>query len=364
MFCAAVPPQRGSGLMSFCTAVDQRWYSSPEFITCLPCDVSATPGGLVSVAPVQDRVSLQTTGVASWLGPGISQGRHRQLSTLGLFFQLCRHRRQITKVASWWGASSDGFLCGAPTWCPDSSLEWNVRKNATGCAGRADARSFFHVWAEKNPLTYFHLGEKGEKIDFLFLRRRQRQRQRAVKPLKGRHKLLALSPLWRDVFQLWECDSAQASVLTSSSEVHQWRDGLAPSTLTQCVTAEINSVQNGHGVSNHAIIGGKTNPFPNWPHQTRHIFQLWFPQKRIPNYDSSTRTLRGRMHESETKYPAWWNVWLKMTVLIPLQSTHQSNWGPVDLQFMSELCTSVNQDLSVILHRCNFVLFLQDFVFL
>lgn len=72
------------------------------------------------------------------------------------------------------------------------------------------------------------------------------------------------------------------TVLTSSSEVHQWRDGLAPTTLTQCVTAEINSVENGHGVSNYAIIGGKkTNPFPNWLHQTRHIFQLWFPQKKI-----------------------------------------------------------------------------------
>lgn len=118
----------------------------------------------------------------------------------GLFSTLqapsANHQR-----ASWW-AFSDGFLCGVPTWCPDSSLEWNVRKNATGCAGRADARSFFHVWAEKEPLTYFKLGKKGEKIESPFLRRQ------AVKPLKGRHKLLALSPLWRDVFQLWECDSA------------------------------------------------------------------------------------------------------------------------------------------------------------
>lgn len=164
------------------------------------------------------------------------------------------------------------------------------------------------------------------------------------------------------------------TVLTSSSEVHQWRDGLARSTLTQCVTAEINSVQNGHGVSNYAIIGGKKkNPFHNWLHQTRHIFQLWFPQKRILTCDSSMRTLPGHMHAPETKYPAWWNVWLKMTVLIPLQSTHQSIWGPVDLKFISELWKSVHQDLSVILHRCNwnfvqlisctFVLFLQDFFF-
>lgn len=49
------------------------WYSSSGFITYLPCDVNASPGGLMSVALVQARVSLQTTGVAAWLSPGISR---------------------------------------------------------------------------------------------------------------------------------------------------------------------------------------------------------------------------------------------------------------------------------------------------
>lgn len=52
---------------------EKRWYSSPGFITYLPCDVNASPDGLMSVAVVQARVSLQTTGVAAWLSPGISR---------------------------------------------------------------------------------------------------------------------------------------------------------------------------------------------------------------------------------------------------------------------------------------------------
>lgn len=51
----------------------KRWYSSPGFITYLPCDVNASPGGLMSVALVQARVSLQTTGAEASLSPGISR---------------------------------------------------------------------------------------------------------------------------------------------------------------------------------------------------------------------------------------------------------------------------------------------------
>lgn len=73
---------------------EKRWYSSSGFITYLPCDVNASPGGLMSVALVQARVSLQTTGVAAWLSPGIS----RVASGAGsAHFHHCAHRVWIMK---------------------------------------------------------------------------------------------------------------------------------------------------------------------------------------------------------------------------------------------------------------------------
>lgn len=50
---------------------EKLWYSSPGLITYLLCDVNASPCGLMSVAAHSPRVSLQTTGVAAWLSPGI-----------------------------------------------------------------------------------------------------------------------------------------------------------------------------------------------------------------------------------------------------------------------------------------------------
>lgn len=98
LFCPAVSintTRKRSSLRSFSTAVQSADTRAPEFITYLPCDVNAAPGGLMSVAPVQARVSLQTTGAASWLSPGISQARRS--SWLSAFLNADGHRRRLTK---------------------------------------------------------------------------------------------------------------------------------------------------------------------------------------------------------------------------------------------------------------------------
>lgn len=73
---------------------EKRWYSSSGFITYLPCDVNVSPGGLMSVALVQARVSLQTTGVAAWLSPGISRVGSGAGSA---HFHHCAHRVWLMK---------------------------------------------------------------------------------------------------------------------------------------------------------------------------------------------------------------------------------------------------------------------------
>lgn len=71
--------------VSVCSC-EKRWYSSPGFITYLPCDVSASPGGPhESVALVQARASLQTTG--SLIKPRHFSGH--QWSWLSAFPQTC-----------------------------------------------------------------------------------------------------------------------------------------------------------------------------------------------------------------------------------------------------------------------------------
>lgn len=103
-----------SRLRSSWAAVKKRWYLSRGFITYLTRDVSGSPGGLVSVAPVQAGVSLQTTGVAAWLSSGSSRVAsgaasahfhhpvHHEWIMKGLFlFLVCR-----IGCLAWWGRSS------------------------------------------------------------------------------------------------------------------------------------------------------------------------------------------------------------------------------------------------------------------
>lgn len=112
-----------SYLRSSWAAVKKRWYPSWGFITYLPCDVNDSPGGLVSVAPVQAGVSLQT---AAWLSPGsprVASGAasahfhhpvHDEWIMKGLFLflvacliniKLQSHRRTLPVE---WDAGNDG----------------------------------------------------------------------------------------------------------------------------------------------------------------------------------------------------------------------------------------------------------------
>lgn len=157
LFCPAVSintTRKRSWLRSFSTAVQSADTRAPEFITYLPCDVNAAPGGLMSVAPVQARVSLQTTGAASWLSPGISRGR--QSSWLSTFLNADGHRRRRSKHLFFW-ASFDFFEVKRHHQITDSSLQWNAW-NAQICdwMSRTCRRTLLPSWffAEKGPLTH------------------------------------------------------------------------------------------------------------------------------------------------------------------------------------------------------------------
>lgn len=143
------------------------WYSSPGFITYLPCDVNASPGGLMSVALVQARVSLQTTGVAVWLSPGISRVAHVGHCSAG---SAHFHYGWLMKRPLWANTCSIDILFTGPSWDVHLSMlekveRWkllplwssNLHRYVTGWGrGQADADSLLHVCGV-GPINIFPL---------------------------------------------------------------------------------------------------------------------------------------------------------------------------------------------------------------
>lgn len=148
----------------------KRQYWSPGFIAQLPCDVNASPDGLMSVAVVQARVSLQTTVAAAWLSPGISRVTHIGHCSAGsahLHHCLTHHDEWLMKglfeplhVWSTFYLQShhrhgkverDQFL---PLWSSNS------HRYATGWAtGQANAGSRFRVCGVYKAINIFPLKE-------------------------------------------------------------------------------------------------------------------------------------------------------------------------------------------------------------
>lgn len=190
---------------------EKRWYSSSGFITYLPCDVNVSPGGLMSVALVQARVSLQTTGVAAWLSPGISRVgsgagsahfhhcAHRVWLMKGLFepmhvrssFYLQSRHVTFTVACT---ESAERFKLW-PLWSSNLHSMWLDEQELP------TPSSMFVV---KTPLT--HLLQKKRAVAVVV----------AVKPEEPFFPR-GVQPLWRNLYHLLECVPVSTSVITVGS---------------------------------------------------------------------------------------------------------------------------------------------------
>lgn len=145
--------QKRSFLRSSFTAVEISATRAQELSHISPVMSIPLPVGSCQWLHVQPRVSLQTTGVAAWLSPGISRvALIGHWNTGSAHFHHCVHHEWLMKGLFEPKHVWSNILFRGPSW---DGLYMEKLRYVTGWArGQADAGSLFHVCGV-NLLTYF-----------------------------------------------------------------------------------------------------------------------------------------------------------------------------------------------------------------